>query len=153
MSTMAPSASREGGCMCGAVRYVAAGEPQDVINCHCESCRRHTGAPMAYLAVYPVEAVTFSGTPRKVYGSSPDRGRAFCTECGTSMTWETELPGRGVICALHISTFDDPDALEPNAHSFYGERICWFDAHDDLPRHDSFIKSTDPVCYGPAKRS
>lgn len=139
---------RTGGCMCGAVRYDAAGEPQDVIHCHCESCRRHTGAPMACLAVYSVSQVTFCGTPRTVYGSSPSRGRAFCPTCGSSLTWETELPTRGEIVALHISTFDDPDAIRPNAHSFYGERISWFDVADDLPRHDTFIRDSDPVKIG-----
>jgi len=35
-----------GGCMCGAVRYEAIGEPMTVAYCHCSSCRRHTGAPV-----------------------------------------------------------------------------------------------------------
>jgi hypothetical protein len=39
-----------GGCMCGAVRYETIGEPVSVIHCHCESCRRHTGAAVATLA-------------------------------------------------------------------------------------------------------
>jgi hypothetical protein len=34
-----------GGCLCGAVRYEAIGDPFSVIHCHCSSCRRHTGAP------------------------------------------------------------------------------------------------------------
>jgi hypothetical protein len=31
--------------MCGAVRYEAVGDPTAVAHCHCESCRRHSGAP------------------------------------------------------------------------------------------------------------
>lgn len=105
---------------------------------------------MATLAVYGVDQVTFSGEPRKIYGSSPSRGRAFCGTCGTSLTWETELGSRGRICALHISSFDDPASLPPNAHSFYGERISWFDVVDNLPRHDTFIRGSEPVRHGPA---
>lgn len=142
---------RSGRCMCGAVRFEATGEPQDVIHCHCESCRRHTGAPMACLAVYGVDQVAFSGTERTVYGSTPGRGRAFCPNCGSSLTWETEMPERGVIISIHISAFDEPGDLRPNAHSFYAERISWFDAADDLPRHDTFIRGSEPVCYGPKK--
>ena len=35
----------EGGCLCGAVRYRISGSPLSSVNCHCESCRRASGAP------------------------------------------------------------------------------------------------------------
>jgi hypothetical protein len=35
----------EGGCLCGAVRFIATGQPKAVYWCHCQSCRRHSGAP------------------------------------------------------------------------------------------------------------
>ncbi len=71
---------------------------------------------------------------RKFYSSSPGVGRAFCPECGTPLTWETGLGDLGPVCAIHISTFDDPDALMPSALSFYPEKISWFDIADTLPR-------------------
>jgi hypothetical protein len=37
----------EGGCLCGAVRFVATGQPKGVAWCHCESCRKHSGAPVS----------------------------------------------------------------------------------------------------------
>ena len=43
--------------MCGAVRYEASGDPISVIFCHCESCRRHTGAPVVALAGFEVSDV------------------------------------------------------------------------------------------------
>lgn len=50
----------KGGCMCGAVRYQAQGTPVSVIYCHCESCRRHTGAPVVACAGFKREQVSFS---------------------------------------------------------------------------------------------
>lgn len=139
-----------GGCMCGAVRYETAGAPSRVIHCHCESCRRHTGAPAATLAVYRVEQVTFGGEERQVYRSSPGVGRAFCGKCGTSLTFEADLDGYGPICALHISSFDDPAALTPTDHSFYATRIPWFDIADDLPRYEGFVVEGALLRHGPA---
>ena len=44
------------GCMCGAVRYEAVGEPMTVAYCHCASCRRHTGAPVvAFVDIDPAK--------------------------------------------------------------------------------------------------
>lgn len=36
----------EGGCLCGAVRF-ATGQPKSVFWCHCQSCRKHSGAPVS----------------------------------------------------------------------------------------------------------
>jgi len=139
-----------GGCMCGAVRYETTGESVRVINCHCESCRKHTGAPSVTLAVHKVDQVEFSGDERKIYESSPGVGRAFCGNCGTPLTWETDLGDVGPICAVHISTFDNPDVLMPTAHSFYPERISWFDIADNLPRYEGFVVGGSLLRHGPA---
>jgi hypothetical protein len=46
----------EGGCLCGAVRFVATGEPLNVAWCHCESCRKHSGAPVSVFVAFPHDA-------------------------------------------------------------------------------------------------
>ena len=135
--------------MCGAVRFRTNGPPDRVLNCHCHSCRTHTGAPMATLAVFHEDQVAFSGTPRKPYQSAQNVERSFCPDCGTSMTWETTLGDEGRLCAIHISCFEAPEALRPVAHSFHVERLPWFDAHDDLPRHEGFVAGSEPVQIGP----
>ena len=139
-----------GGCMCGAVRYEVIGSPSRVLHCHCQSCRTHTGAAMATLAVLRADQVRFHGDARKAFASAPGVERAFCATCGTSITWETDFGDEGHICALHISTFDDPEAMAPSGHSFYAERISWFDSADELPRHEGFVADSDPVQFGPA---
>lgn len=139
-----------GGCMCGAVRYEMTEGPIRVLNCHCPSCRKHTGAPSAALAVCTLDQVGFSGDERRVYASSPGVGRGFCGTCGTPLTWETEFGDLGRVCAIHISTFDDPEPLRPDAHSFYAERIPWFDIADDLPRYAGFVADGVLVGHGPA---
>jgi hypothetical protein len=140
-----------GGCMCGNVRFATSGQPDRVLNCHCRSCRTHTGAPMATLAVFRASQVIFTGIPRKPFRSAPEVERAFCPECGTSMTWETTFGDEGRLCAIHISCFDEPDMLPPGAHSFHAEKLSWFEAFDNLPRHEGFVANSRPIQIGPSR--
>ncbi len=142
-----------GGCMCGAVRY-AAPEPHSVIYCHCRSCRRHTGAPVASLAGYLREEIVWSGETRKIYQSSPGIERGFCGKCGTPLTWEGTVEELGgALIEVFISTTDDPDALVPTYHIWHEERIKWFETPDNLPRYRGWMHDgSEPYLRAPATR-
>ena len=47
-----PKERFEGGCLCGAVRFIATGEQKGMYWCHCQSYRKHIGAPVAVLVGY-----------------------------------------------------------------------------------------------------
>ena len=143
--------TRIGGCMCGAVRYEARGAPFDVSHCHCRSCRRHNGAAMVTLAGYRTDQVSFGGTPRRFYASSPGVLRAFCGDCGTPLTWEGDGGEHGPVVEFHISTFDAPETLVPVAHAFEPERIPWLEIDDDLPRYEGFPGDGIPLRHGPTR--
>jgi hypothetical protein len=146
---MTEKVNRTGGCMCGAVRYEARGEPFSVAHCHCHSCRKHTGAPVVTLAGYLKEQVSFSGTERSFYESSPGALRSCCRQCGSPLTWEGDGGDLGPIIELHLSTFDEPEGVVPTAHAFYPERLPWFDIADDLPRYDGFADLSTLLGNGP----
>jgi len=141
-----------GGCMCGAVRYEAIGEPFAVNYCHCHSCRKHNGGPVVALAGYRAEQVQFSGAERKRYESSPGACRAFCANCGTPLTWEGDGGELGQIVELHISTFDEPGGMAPTSHAFEPERLPWLEILDDLPRYEGFAEMSTVLHHGPAPR-
>ncbi|MEO2175869.1 MAG: GFA family protein [bacterium] len=60
------------------VRYEAEGAPVSVIYCHCNSCRKHTGAPVVALAGFKREQVRFTHSERTIYYSSSGVDRGFC---------------------------------------------------------------------------
>jgi hypothetical protein len=41
-----------------------------------------------------------------------------------------------------VATLDDPDAVAPGFHIFWGSKIEWFEPKDELPRHDKFRPDT-----------
>ena len=147
---MTDEAKMTGGCLCGAVRYEATGDSFGVIHCHCHSCRKHNGAPVVTLAGFMADQVEWSGDARKIYQSSPGVGRAFCGNCGTPLTWEGVSSNQGgPIFEFHISTFDNPNVLAPSSHSFYPERIAWFDIADNLPRYEGSSGDGPVLRHGP----
>jgi hypothetical protein len=58
-----------GGCMCGAIRYEATGQPTLVAYCHCTDCRGYTGAPVVAWATFKTSNVRFTvtGHSRQLY--------------------------------------------------------------------------------------
>ena len=65
----------EGGCLCGAVRFIATGQPKGVYWCHCQSCRKHTGAPVSVFVAFEREAYTVTNGEITKFDSSPGKTR------------------------------------------------------------------------------
>src|SRR6476659_4768106 len=97
----------QGGCLCGAVRFAAAGDPASVAWCHCQSCRRHSGAPVSVFVAFRHEAYRLTKGKITKFNSSPGRLRGFCARCGSTLTCE----GEGLTeIQFHIGTFTYEDA-------------------------------------------
>ena len=139
----------EGGCHCGEIRYEACGTPVYIPYCHCESCRRTSGAPVVLYVMFEKQDVRFTQGQRKLYESSPGVQRSFCSNCGTPLTWEA-VWGEKRVTEVHVSTLDDPEKVRPDRHVFYEERLSWFDLSDQLPRFNGSSTNAEPDSFGPS---
>ncbi len=121
----------EGGCHCGAVRYALSAAPTGSMICHCQTCRRITGAPVvAWLSVDP-DALTFTkGKPQR-YVSAPGRTRLLCGVCGTQLTWSRDDDASFIDVAT--ASLDDPSAFPPTHHSWTSHDVAWVKFGDALP--------------------
>ncbi len=123
----------QGGCFCGAVRYVVTAAPFNSTLCHCTMCRRAAGAPCVAWFSVPVGGIRYTAGAPAVYRSSPGIIRRFCGTCGTPLTFENErYPAE-----LDITTasLDDPDALPPGDHTHMESHLRWLQLADMLPRY------------------
>jgi len=122
---------REGGCLCGAVRFIAEGAPVNVRACHCRLCQKALGAPFFARALFEQRHLTVVG-PTGAYASSPALERVFCVKCGTTVfARRTNDKFTGVA----LATFDDRNALAPTEHTWVSEKVDWLKLDDGLPQH------------------
>jgi len=114
-----------GGCLCGAVRLVASGEPYRVGLCHCLDCRKHHGALFNACAVFPEDAV-------RIEGETGDYlGRCFCPRCGSSVYARSADE-----IEVHLGALDAPDQLTPTYESWVVRRESWLPPFPLARRYD-----------------
>jgi hypothetical protein len=126
-----------GGCLCGAVRFEAAGPSLFCAHCHCRWCRAaHAAALVTWLGVLEEGFRLVAGGDRlRWYQSSGPSRRGFCSDCGTTLAFMSELaPGE-----VHLAraVVDDPVDREPQGHAFSDHAVDWLTTGDELPRWTS----------------
>lgn len=120
-----------GACYCGAIRYQIKAEPINRTVCHCSICRGTTGTPCVAWFTVARAAFHLQGTPT-LYRSSARGTRAFCSICGTQLTFTNlQFPDD-----IDVSTCSlrDPAAVAPTSHIFTSSQLSWLHVSDDLPR-------------------
>ena len=103
--------------------FRATGAPKWVLWCHCDSCRRHTGAPASVFVAFDNEAVSVTQGEVAKYASSPGVERGFCARCGSTLScangrFPTETH-------YHVGAFERAAELKPTAALFADERLPW----------------------------
>ena len=120
--------SREGGCLCGAVRYRVEGEPVRSSVCHCTGCQRRTGSAFGFGAYFKAEQVKILRGELTTYEHlSDESGRwlrfEFCPKCGTQVTWTVEaMPDTR---AVGVGTLDDPKSMKPHRFGWFRSAHAW----------------------------
>lgn len=129
-----------GGCLCGAVRYRAAGPALFSVVCHCRDCQRASGTggvPVLGVARQSFQvqgAVKASPLPG---GSGLPARRHFCPECGSLLFG---MPASAPdLVTLYAGGLDDPSVFSPTDALCTRQRPDWarlavaLVAHADMP--------------------
>ena len=121
-----------GRCYCGAIEFASTQPPQTVVYCHCEDCKRVTGAPVAAFAAFDDSAVTLKPSSGKVVSVNKGVTRTFCDDCGTPLTGRYEyLPGNVYI---PLGVIYQAENLVPSIHCHEAKRFHWLNIEDNCKR-------------------
>jgi hypothetical protein len=130
-----------GGCMCGAVTYVANGAPIVVAQCHCEECRRLSGTGHSVGAMFSTEMVSIAGDLneyRYLSGADSHVTKGFCATCGSPISGiNTRLPNH---ITLPLGSMDDARDLAIQVVIFERDKPHWDQL---LPEVSRFSKQPD----------
>ena len=139
---------REGGCVCGAVRYRIKADPQFGLVCHCTWCQRRSGSAFAFVAYCRTEDVEFNGGARTTYEHRSDEtGRwlriEFCPVCGATVAHTTELrPGTIGIAA---GTLDAPDSFKIDRHIWARSARPWMTIPEGVEVYEKGSQGATPI--------
>ena len=114
---------RNGGCACGAVRYVASGGPLRVGLCHCLTCRKRHGAPCNAFAAFRADKVRIEGRTQ-VWAGAEHGLLHGCPICGSPLFWTADEEGDDEI-EIHLGGLDEIGQFTPQYEVWVKRREPW----------------------------
>lgn len=125
---------REGGCLCGAIRFEITLPSEWCAHCHCTMCRRAHGA--GFVTWFGVQEDRFRITEGQThlvrFASSADAWRGFCSRCGSTMLFAGKRwPGE-----IHVALACLHGQLDrsPSSNVYWEDRVPWVEGMDHLPK-------------------
>ena len=122
-----------GRCLCGAIRYQCGAPVVAPCFCHCESCRRASGAHLVAWATVARDTFRVIAGTLRTFASSPQVLRQFCERCGTPVTYSNEQEPDTI--DITVATLDSPGALTPTEHIAMEDAVVWDRPQDGLPQY------------------
>ncbi len=127
-----------GRCHCGQVRYEITGPVRQVVECHCESCRRLTGSVWHATGARQKDvAIDADEGALSWYRSSELVERGFCSNCGSTMFFRRD--GADTI-TITAGSLDQPTGLHLMMRIFTDEMADYAadSSGDGIPRYPGF---------------
>jgi hypothetical protein len=115
-----------GGCLCGALRYEAEGEPLASGNCYCVDCQKASGSGFIPFMAFASSAVRFTGEARQFRWQAATGREAVRNSCPTcmSLVFGGEI-GKSSSFTIYAGTLDDPSSFAPKIAIFARHRPSW----------------------------
>lgn len=132
--------SQKGSCFCGAVKYQLNAKILNVVNCHCNFCRSHSGAAFSTYAVVLDKSLEITEGKEHLTQFEPGDGKKhFCSQCGTPIFNVNKRYPR--VCMIYLGTLEAPREVKPTLNVWCESQLPWVTAL-------SSIESVDQTATG-----
>jgi len=126
------SESFDGSCLCKSVKYTIDSDVVATANCHCNTCKKSTGAAFQTIAVAREKSFKLNEGKEnlKTYAISDKVAKNFCGVCGTPIyNTHQGFPGFNMV---FVGSLDEPCRLSPATNFFCERMLPWVNAIDQL---------------------
>ncbi len=123
---------RNGSCNCGATTYELTGDVKNIVNCHCDLCRKMNGGAFSTYAVVSEKSLNVQSDSLSSHSVSENALKNFCANCGTPM-FNSNKKYDG-LRMVYLGSLDDTSDLVPAVNIYCESRLNWL---NDLPEMTS----------------
>jgi hypothetical protein len=114
-----------GSCYCNAVQFRVNDAPRSVVNCHCNFCRKHSGAAFSTYVAVPEAAleITSGADFLSTFQFEEDAQKHFCKRCGSPVfNKNARYPGLSII---YLGMITESSSFVPTANIFCESQLAW----------------------------
>ncbi len=117
----------KGSCLCGEVNYNLTSEILNVVNCHCDFCRSHSGAAFSTYVALPYTSLEITHGKDKLISFRAGEGeKHFCSLCGTPIfNLNNKYPGA---CMVYFGTLDNSRDITPKVNVWSESKLEWVES-------------------------
>lgn len=104
-----------GQCLCGSIQFTLTGTPLIQGNCHCNDCRKATGASFATIVFFKEEDFSIDKGKPVQFEHTVDSGniltKEFCPNCGSLLFGKNSSRPR--VKSIFVGCLDDASFVKP----------------------------------------
>ena len=109
-------------------------------HCHCTMCQKFHGAAFStFVEAKRKDLHWLSGKDLlKEYEADNSSVRTFCSNCGSSLLFESRYNREAETIEIALAAFDEHQAVTPDAHIYTESKVDWFEINDHLPQYHQY---------------
>ncbi|MEJ2137149.1 MAG: GFA family protein [Desulfofustis sp.] len=132
--------SYSGSCLCKSIQYTIESDVVTTANCHCNTCKKSTGAAFQTVTVAQKESFKIKSGAESIqtFAISDNAVKHFCGVCGTPIyNTHQGFPGFNMV---FVGSLDEPCQLPPTTNFFCERMLPWVNTIAELENIDRLRK-------------
>lgn len=129
-----------GNCACGEIEFEIMAIKSNVVNCHCNTCRKLNGSSFSTYFVVAEKCFKIKEGEKSLTSYSPSGSavKNFCQNCGSPIfNQNKKYPNLRMI---HFGSLNFNETVNPNVNIFCQSKLPWVALNVEIPNFEKEIE-------------